>query len=93
MPNYEFPIVNKTLTGDDVDKHQYVFEGPEDAQESNGASEESNSPEPAKANRDVLSDDDLTLTSPIVYGFSLADKLWRKCKNTKNFVETYVPFF
>ena len=25
-----------------------------------------------------LTEDDLMLTSPIVYGFSLADKLWRE---------------
>jgi hypothetical protein len=26
-----------------------------------------------------LTDDELLLTSPIVYGFSLMDKIWREC--------------
>lgn len=60
MPNYELPIVVRTLSGDDVDRHMRM------------ADKGSSDPAPQ------LTDADLMLTSPIVYGFSLADKLWRE---------------
>ena len=37
------------------------------------------STEPTNA-QDELSDDDLLLTPPTVYGLSLNDLLWRECK-------------
>lgn len=32
-----------------------------------------------KAQRVELPEEDLILTSPVLFGFSLSDKLWRKC--------------
>ena len=69
--------MNKTLTGDDIDKHQRVYDESDDVRETLDSSGSENT------ERDELSGDNLALTSPIVYGFSLADKLWRK------FIATY----
>lgn len=33
-----------------------------------------------------LTDDELLLTSPIVYGFSLMDKIWRECSLIRDFI-------
>lgn len=75
LPNYEFPVVNKTLSGDDIDKHQCVFDKPVVRDEEGDVPVASRSESAVLT--DQLAEDDLALTSPIVYGFSLADKLWR----------------
>ncbi|TDL27684.1 P-loop containing nucleoside triphosphate hydrolase protein [Rickenella mellea] len=56
IPNYELPVVVRTLQGEDIDKHAKGTGKP--------------------VERTLLEDKDLMLASPIVYGFSLADKLW-----------------
>ena len=53
--------MTKTLTGEDIDNYQHIFESSADSE----------------GGTNQLSEDELLLTSPIVYGFSLADKLWR----------------
>lgn len=64
VPNYDkFPLVLKTLSGVDIDRHVLRVTGGVPQQE-----------EPVKP--EDLTDDELMLTTPIVYGFSLADKLW-----------------
>ena len=62
-PNYpRFPYVTKTLDGKEIDKHA----------RRNGVSLEGQSaPGPRP-----LTDEELLLTTPIVYGFSLTDKHW-----------------
>ena len=64
VPNYAMlPRVTKTLSGQDIDRH---------AQRANAS---------AAANVETreLTEEELLLTSPIVYGFSFADKQWREC--------------
>ncbi|GBE89825.1 P-loop containing nucleoside triphosphate hydrolase protein [Sparassis latifolia] len=61
VPNYgKFPIVTKTISGNDLDRFALVA----------GAVTESLS------EASELSEEDLMLASPIVYGFSLSDKQW-----------------
>ena len=68
--------MSKTLSGDDIDKHQRVYGDSDKAgADANGDGRRDGLSE------DELSEDDLVLTSPIVYGFSLADKLWRTLQN------------
>lgn len=60
-PNYpRFPQVTKTLSGQDIDRH---------ALRDGAIAEES-------LESRELTEEELTLTSPIVYGFSLSDKYW-----------------
>lgn len=60
-PNYNLPNVIKTLDDVDIEKHKTSY----------GKAEESGDPSIT-----IVSDEHLLLTSPILYGFSLADKLW-----------------
>lgn len=60
-PNYpRFPQVTKTLSGQDIDRH---------ALRDGAIAEES-------LDSRELTEEELILTSPIVYGFSLSDKYW-----------------
>ena len=66
MPNYDkFPIVTKTLKGVEIDRHHLRLTAGTAKQEQCVDAKE-------------LTDDILMLTTPIVYGFSLADKTWCK---------------
>ncbi|THH28748.1 hypothetical protein EUX98_g5449 [Antrodiella citrinella] len=65
VPNYDkFPIVHKTLSGVEIDRHAL--------RNMNIATFK---PDP-EASLPELSDDQLMLTTPILYGFSLSDKQW-----------------
>lgn len=65
MPNYDkMSFVTKSLTGKDVDRHWIRTESI-DAQEK-------------LATIDDLTDNEFMLAPPNLYGFSLADKEWRK---------------
>ena len=72
VPNYMFPMVNKTLLGEEVDRHIRPRYG--SAVTIKKGSEVHENEVPWKR----FSDENLLLTSPLVYGFSLSDKLWRK---------------
>ena len=62
-PNYpRFPYVTKTLDGKEIDKH---------ARRNGFFMEGQSAPRPRP-----LNDEELLLTTPIVYGFSLNDKHW-----------------
>ncbi|KAH9835014.1 P-loop containing nucleoside triphosphate hydrolase protein [Rhodofomes roseus] len=62
-PNYpRFPYVTKTLDGKEIDKHARRAGVSADGQTGSEVRE--------------LTDDELLLTTPIVYGFSLTDKQW-----------------
>ena len=64
VPNYDkFPIVHKTLTGVEIDRH--VLRTAASVKQE------------AEAKLPELTDDNLMLTTPILYGFSLSDKQWR----------------
>ena len=65
LPNYMLPIVIKALTGEDIDKH------PRKLNALHGKPAEVDECEALE-----LSDDELMLASPIVYGFSLSNKSW-----------------
>lgn len=67
-PNYNLPNVIKTLDDVDIEKHKTSY----------GKAEETDDPSIS-----IVSDEHLLLTSPILYGFSLADKLW--CTSSHNF--------
>ena len=75
IPNYQFPIVTKTLSGEDVDRHVRVRHADNNFNSSHATDGEDDVQHPAWQN---ISDEDLLLASPLVYGFSLADKLWCK---------------
>ncbi|PCH36944.1 nucleoside triphosphate hydrolase protein [Wolfiporia cocos MD-104 SS10] len=63
-PNYaRFPHVSKTLSGEHIDRHAMRSQRSDDSQ---------NTPDKIRN----LSDEELLLTTPIVYGFSLSDKQW-----------------
>lgn len=65
LPNYRLPVVSKALTGEDIDKHPRKF----------GASH--TAVDNADKHPDIeLSEQELQLASPVVYGFSLTEKLW-----------------
>lgn len=65
-PNYPLPEVTKGLDFEDLEKNEASYD---DDDESVGN----------KSDQEVILDDaQLTFTSPIVYGFSLSDKCWRK---------------
>lgn len=65
MPNYDkMSLVTKSLTGREVDRY-WIRSDPSDAQEK-------------LATVDDLTDEELMLTPPNLFGFSLADKEWRK---------------
>lgn len=69
VPNYEkIPIVIKTLKNVDIDRHVLRLSGKESQQE-------------GCIDAGDLTDDDLMLTTPILYGFSLSDKTWRTCSD------------
>ena len=64
VPNYDkFPIVHKTLAGVEIDRHAL--------RTATAGKQETETAPPE------LSDDQLMLTTPILYGFSLSDKQWR----------------
>lgn len=65
LANYVFPIVSKALTGEDIDKHPRKF----------GASQ-ANTQKIDKTPEPELSNQELMLASPVVYGFSLTEKQW-----------------
>jgi len=73
IPNYQFPIVTKTLTGEDVDRHLRVRHADNNFNASHATDQEDDPVHPAWQN---IIESDLLLASPLVYGFSLADKLW-----------------
>ncbi|KLO17805.1 P-loop containing nucleoside triphosphate hydrolase protein [Schizopora paradoxa] len=73
IPNYQFPIVTKTLSGEDVDRHIRVRHADNNFNSSHATDAEDDVQHPAWQN---ISDEDQLLASPLVYGFSLADKLW-----------------
>ncbi|CAL1706451.1 unnamed protein product [Somion occarium] len=75
VPNYEkFPIVTKTLSNVDIDRHVLRL--------STGTSQQEEIVE-AKD----LTDEQLMLTTPILYGFSLSDKIWLEF--TSDFVQPF----
>lgn len=65
LANYVFPIVSKALTGEDIDKHPRKF----GASQAN-AQKNDKTPEPELSNQELM------LASPVVYGFSLTEKQW-----------------
>ncbi|KAI0786664.1 P-loop containing nucleoside triphosphate hydrolase protein [Abortiporus biennis] len=75
VPNYDkFPIVHKTLAGGEIDRHVLRLTAGTDQQEQ-------------AIDKDDLTDEHLMLTTPILYGFSLSDKLWLEF--AVDFVETF----
>ena len=65
LPNYRLPVVTKALTGEDIDKHPRKLSALREKVT-----------EAADSMILDLSDEELTLASPIVYGFSLTSKHW-----------------
>ncbi|KAI0075769.1 P-loop containing nucleoside triphosphate hydrolase protein [Panus rudis PR-1116 ss-1] len=75
VPDYgKFPLVTKTLSGDEIDRHVLRL--------NTGTTQQAEIVE-AKD----LADEHLLLTTPIVYGFSLSDKLW--VEFTADFVQPF----
>lgn len=65
MPNYDkMTYVTRNLAGKDIDRHVMRTE--------------SSAEQEKLAWIDELSDDELMLAPPTLFGFSLADKEWRK---------------
>ncbi|TCD68283.1 hypothetical protein EIP91_011249 [Steccherinum ochraceum] len=63
VPNYDkFPIVHKSLSGIEIDRHALRTSTTTPKVEPEAVTE--------------LTEDELMLTTPILYGFSLSDKLW-----------------
>ncbi len=68
MPNYDkMSYVSRTLSGIDIDRHAMR------TSISTGVADQEK-----LASLDELTDEYLMLASPSLYGFSLADKIWRK---------------
>lgn len=66
MPNYEkMAPVTKTLTGAEIDRHAMRTTASLTSQDKLSTMED-------------LKEDDLLFAPPVLYGFSLADKQWRK---------------
>ncbi|KAH9922160.1 P-loop containing nucleoside triphosphate hydrolase protein [Amylocystis lapponica] len=64
VPNYpKFPVVTKTLSGDDIDRHARRLGLVAAGQSITDDTRE-------------LTEEELVLASPVVYGFSLGDKQW-----------------
>lgn len=92
MPNYSFPEVKKMLSGEDLDMHPptfnpgFVQDDPLTYIPPNLAGSKNATPAPVYSTdmkeraetEEELNDLDYLLASPIVYGFSLSDKLWRE---------------
>ena len=67
VPNYPMlPRVSKDLAGQDIDRHAARARGVAPGTGSGTGSR-------------PLTDEELLLTSPIVYGFSFGDKQWCEC--------------
>jgi len=76
VPNYpKFPVVTKTLAGEHIDRHARRLGLVVDGQV------------PADNNRE-LTDAELMLASPVVYGFSLSDKQWRESSLGSRLIRT-----
>jgi len=67
-PNYQLPTVRGAEGANSCDDDYYCPASDDEAEERDTTELE-----------DTLSDDQLLLASPILYGFSLSDKLWRAC--------------
>ena len=66
-PNYTLPDVTKGLDFEDLEKAEVLYEDEDEGENIGGTRTE-----------EVPNDEQLTFTSPIVYGFSFSDKRWRK---------------
>ena len=66
-PNYTLPDVTKGLDFQDLEKAEVLYEDEDGGVNIGGIRTE-----------EVPNDEQLTFTSPIVYGFSFSDKRWRK---------------
>ena len=68
-------LVTKTLSGEDIDRHVRVRHADNNFNSWHATDEEEDAQHPAWQN---IGEDSLLLASPLVYGFSLTDKLWCK---------------
>ena len=66
-PNYTLPDVTKGLDFQDLEKAEVLYEDEDEGENIGGTRTE-----------EVPNDEQLTFTSPIVYGFSFSDKRWRE---------------
>ena len=75
MPNYFFPQVTKTLAGDNVDPN---VQSQHEDNNFNATAAITEDVDPENPVWKDMKNEDLLIASPLVYGFSLADKLWSK---------------
>jgi len=85
VPNYDLPAISKTLSGAYLDPYtQASAAAPQEIMEE-GDITGKHDDTPAW---EGLTDEQLVLASPLVYGFSLADKLW--CKILSLFASPHI---